>query len=394
MIIFLLPSDLIVELSLYFNHRETIVLLELFPDLAQRCWLYKINKELNLSPEFIKEYVYNGEKKTLLPLDEKYLELKARSSVDFGTERYNVVNTYVHRASRHPNPEYARQLIMHITDQTQIDSVYHNIIEGLTSMVTRTKDFSPYLRLLKSIISDCIAKNKKRPEYLDGALIKGSYEGNPNPEASNILLTCLCDCDPGDYTCNTLRGLANGGHIDTFIKIYEINNYIPYKNFIRDAIIIHGRGEWLEYIRAKEEKHNLDIFVDTQLIYFNNHHLLNFFNLPEDLKNYINDCYIEWGYLEFVKNITHVNKATLRNAMQFNHVDMLNYIESQEPISYVLLDKENIGITIYHQTVPMFNFLSEHELFDFAALKNIDSEKLKKFNPKLYEHLITLQLIN
>ena len=149
----ILPNELLVELSLYLTHQETYVLLDVFPYLYTRCWLNKIEKELNFSPEFIKKYIYrNGSNMTLLPLDEKYLELMSRSRVDIGVEKYIIAQVYVHRASRHPDPQYARTLLLHMFSQLATEELYSMAIEGLMSMTTKSRDFYPYLRLLKEII--------------------------------------------------------------------------------------------------------------------------------------------------------------------------------------------------------------------------------------------------
>ena len=81
----LLP-ELLLELSLYFNYRDSVLYCDLWK-CDVKFWLNKIRNELGYSNEFIKEYVYDNDTntmKTLLPINEKYLELKARVGTDFG----------------------------------------------------------------------------------------------------------------------------------------------------------------------------------------------------------------------------------------------------------------------------------------------------------------------
>ena len=97
----ILPSELLLELSLYFNYRDTILACKFLRCKQVDLWLYKIRRELGYSNIFIQKYVYNnGILKTLLPINEKYLELKARKSVDFGTEFYHNSRTLIIRSSR------------------------------------------------------------------------------------------------------------------------------------------------------------------------------------------------------------------------------------------------------------------------------------------------------
>ena len=80
-----LPKELILELFLYFNYRDTISTCQILPNNvceSPSLWSHKINKELGYSTDFIKKYVYDTitqTLKTLLPINEKYLELKARN---------------------------------------------------------------------------------------------------------------------------------------------------------------------------------------------------------------------------------------------------------------------------------------------------------------------------
>jgi len=71
-----LPFDLLRELSCYLNYPTTNILLQLC-NITNRdiIWKYKINKELNYEFE-----------KTVLPLDQKYLQVKVQTDIDIGCE--------------------------------------------------------------------------------------------------------------------------------------------------------------------------------------------------------------------------------------------------------------------------------------------------------------------
>ena len=72
----ILPVDLLLEQSLYFNYPDT----QTYCSLLKSCdsiWLYKIRKELNFDDFKAAD--------TILPLSLKYLNLKSVTGVDFGS---------------------------------------------------------------------------------------------------------------------------------------------------------------------------------------------------------------------------------------------------------------------------------------------------------------------
>lgn len=395
MALFLLPADLIIELSLYLNHKQTLQLIKIFPQLVTRCWLNKIEKELGFSTDFINKYIYaNGQKITLLSLDEKYLELKGRKSIDFGVEKYIIAEVFIHRASREQNPECAREYLKYIFDQLATVHLYSVAIEGLMSMITRGKNMFSYVALLKSII-------QKWPstESIDPHLVRGSYEGSCDHERNKLLLTCLMSV-PLDLTGNItqiyymLQGMANGGHVQELTK--SSSNSYSYFHIVRDAIEKHKRLEILNYAKSVS---NIDDMLYRLMIpnffYYNNYEILKNFTLQDYQKKYMTNSSLECGYLELVDQLENPidNQLVLRTIMQFNHLDALNYVQLKYGIKSTLLDHYNITNVIYHQTVDMFNFLCQYELFDLDLLKHIDILKLRQLNPQLYEHLSALDLI-
>src|SRR5581483_9737243 len=108
----ILPNELLLELSLYFNYRDTVLACDFLKCQSPQFWINKIRHELGYSNEFIREYVFDNEQvKTLLPLNEKYLELKARKGTDFGTEFYQDVFVLTMYASRLKDFRLADELI-------------------------------------------------------------------------------------------------------------------------------------------------------------------------------------------------------------------------------------------------------------------------------------------
>ena len=83
----LLPFDLIPLLSCCLSYRTCHRFLTLFSiDRRDQVWRYKIRNELNLPDTTFTN--------TILPLDIRYLELKASSRTDFGTELFYYLTSF------------------------------------------------------------------------------------------------------------------------------------------------------------------------------------------------------------------------------------------------------------------------------------------------------------
>ena len=78
-----LPFELIQELFCHFNHSTTISVLNSLQftlEKSDKIWRYKILNELKYDKSYFEH--------TIIPLDQKYLELKTNHSVDYGSEAF------------------------------------------------------------------------------------------------------------------------------------------------------------------------------------------------------------------------------------------------------------------------------------------------------------------
>lgn len=192
-----LPSDLLLDLSLYLNYRDTILACDFLKCTKADLWLHKIRKELNYSNEFIQEYIYdNGVKKTLLPINEKYLELKARKGVDFGCEFYQFqyADVLIVRASRLSDFNLATTLVTYFLSikRDVQERYYADAIQGSTAVGN--------LELADKLIRDY---GQKTQNFIM-AIISGIYETYPNGN-SDLLKHFNFSIGPGIDSCDLAR---------------------------------------------------------------------------------------------------------------------------------------------------------------------------------------------
>ena len=247
----ILPNELLLNLSLYFNYIETVLACEFLKCEQVDLWLYKIRQELGYSNDFINEYVYdkqNNITKSLLPLNEKYLELKARKGVDFGTEFYQNGRILIMRASRLKDFQLANNLTMYVLNINKIninsnDDYYLDALQGAIAV----GNFALVNRIINLIRTDY-------PDFsftLKPAIIKGIYEngdlslldtfGVKNSEVENKYI---------------IPGLAAAGNLDQ-LKKYTITRqdelYYAWRGqgIMTNAVYL-GRKNIIDYYKLNE----------------------------------------------------------------------------------------------------------------------------------------------
>ena len=111
-----LPSDLIKELSCFLNYSSTINLFSIMGSSSNSIeiiWRYKITKELNYALD-----------KTLLPLDQKYLQLKARGDIDMGCEVFlRDLPLAYYKAAKKSDPIEREELLDYLQNLPIVQSV-------------------------------------------------------------------------------------------------------------------------------------------------------------------------------------------------------------------------------------------------------------------------------
>ena len=217
-----IPNDLNLELALYFNYQDTLVYCQ-FLGFSNAIWLYKIRKELGYDNDFINEYVYNSatqEKKSLLPANEKYLELKARTSVDFGTEFYQDYNVLIMRSSRLSDFRLADELthyLLNVIKYTSVEEYKKNYKVAIRGAVA-VRNIALVDKLLNNYYHDKLTRNIN--EDFAQAIVSGIYESYPN---GNPELFKHFDINVLQITQTAIvQGLSAGGHLDQ-TKKFPIN---------------------------------------------------------------------------------------------------------------------------------------------------------------------------
>lgn len=301
----LLPNELILALSLYFNYRDTILACPFLRCDQVQLWLNKIQQELGYSNEFINEYVYDKTtnlSKTLLPINEKYLELKARSSVDFGTEFYNELLVLVTRSSRIKDFQYARELTLYLigivniihAESSDILVNYGEAIQGAIGVGN--------ISLADKLIADWVENN---PGYdtlnrVTNPIIIGIYELNPN---GNTDLLNHFKIPVNNINQNLIiQGLAAGGHLEQ-LKEFQLNSFDYH---LADAIRFNKINIIQHYDLVNKQP-----YTTQEIIRFGHLELLSYLTTPKD----IIIPFIIHGYLEeihkYKKDIEYIKHYSL-----------------------------------------------------------------------------------
>lgn len=377
----ILPSELLLELGLYFNYRDTVLACEFLKCERVDLWLHKIRHELGYSNDFIQKYVYDGHTmKTLMPINEKYLELKARKGVDFGTEFYHNSHTLIIRSSRLKDFTLADELT------TYLLKISENQNETLSYFV------EDYGRALSGAIGSgnmqlAMKLFNKWPTLYGGQkapaltqdITKGIYEKYPNGSDELLKIFGLSERDL--HYDDITQGLATGGHLEKLktlsISPHEVyllfmafplkqNNIIEYYNLINlsiaaDSLIVQsGALELLKYMKPQSE--------------YTPGFLLEYGYIDE-MDKYDSD--LEYDFIEF----------TISTMLRYNHIDALDYVNRRFPnivtekIRQKLRDHKYIMVNL---TITTFDYLFRNDIIDIESVKRlVDNQvfdKMSKYN--------------
>ena len=214
----LLPSDLILEHSLYLNHPET----EQYCTVLQRkscdnIWQYKIKKELKYElPE------------TVIPWSLKYLELKSIVGVDFGTEYFKDFKTILTRAVRVKDKILREKLLKYffnIIDRRKIDdAIYRDWLESIIVGTIAMNDRDLYNFYLAK------ANDKKIYLHMNTLEVYGYAEQGLDEQAKEMNLSNLWR---SEYLIS--KGLARGGHLELLKKYLPDLNTGEFNSVLREA---------------------------------------------------------------------------------------------------------------------------------------------------------------
>lgn len=248
----LIPNELLLELSLYFNYRDSILYCNIWKCNDIRFWLNKIRKELGYSDEFITEYVYdtrNNTMKTLLPINEKYLELKARKTADFGCEFYKNPDELFVYSSRLKDFSYADELTLYLLQIYKYRFPgFHQLKDGYLISIRGAIGVGN-IQLADKLIqqSNGIRINLSDADInteLQERIILGIYENG------DLELLDYYNIDVKQITNDiVIEGLATGGHLD---KLREYGPLVNADNLYNAAQlgrknIIHDFPQLLNY---------------------------------------------------------------------------------------------------------------------------------------------------
>ena len=338
----IVPRDLLLELSLYLNYRDVWLLSGFDKNICftPPLWINKIRKELKFPRDFIYQYVYDSvtkQTKTLLPINEKYLELKSRNKVDFESNHYKNIDVLIYRTSRLKDYQLAKELTDYYLDIYGYhgDLIFRVIAEGATSvgnldlvyyMIQKTLD--------QSMIQFVESSNPEESfENFGGSLmaaniIQGYYEA---PKALrkqiNLAQFNITTGDIEKRKREIVLGLTAGNHLD------ELKTY--------DAYIRSRYGLLKDMALVAVEANSLDVIKFYKLLQQGNREQLirraiNYGHIIDDSQV----AFIENGYLELIDfaKLEDIEadelKSAFMNALYYNHIDMANALYESDPEFY------------------------------------------------------------
>lgn len=372
MYILSLPHDLKLELSLYLHHRDTLNYCNIV-GLNESIWLHKIRKELNYSNDFIVNFVDNS----LLPVNEKYLELKARKSVDFGCEFYQDYNILMLRSSRLLDFESADQLTHYLLNVVKFTSEeeYKKNCRIAVRGALAVKNF----QLVENIF--CIYyRDKQRTinEDFSHAIVSGIYENFPN---GNIELLRKYNIDESKITeIAVIEGLSGGGHLEQLKSMPIIIEDLYYATLLKRTNII----QHYELIEK-------DIYSIKPLIMSGNLELLpNVNKVNQQMAEKIIENLLIYGYTEELVNKEHFITAeiitkVISQLIIINHIDVLAYLYQRFPDITTRelkkkFDTEQGFLDMYDVTKITWTYLYDNKLITIKQLQTIPELILGKMS--------------
>ena len=324
-----LPRELLLELSLYFNYRDSVLHCDVW-----RCdvkfWLNKIKYELGYSDEFIREYVYDisiSTSKTIMPINEKYLELKARRGADFGTEFYSNLALEIVYSSRLKDTQYAIELTEYLIKMTElrfpdignIKNNYVVAVRGSISMgrlIFADQLIEQFYNNIDIILENVHERNIGND--FNKYIIMGIYE-NSNLDLFNHYGITDQDID----VINIISGLAAGGHLEQlrpYESLLNADNLLAAGQLNRRNIIQNYK--WLlndsDFLKFIIDLGNIELLPPIK-------------DLPQNIQETILIEFISRGYLEELIQYQDlltliIAKRGIRECLLYNHIDVLVYI--------------------------------------------------------------------
>lgn len=321
-----LPKELILQLSLYLNYRDIWLLNDfstIYRDIcmAPDIWLYKIREELGYSNEFINQYVYdsiNKTKKTLLPLNEKYIELKSRTRVDLGSEYYKTIDVLLYKASRIKDHKLARYLIDYFLK-------WYSGLKPLFTKLIITGAFSTGNTKLVYDIMRPYGVNSRSSNDLKNtfyamiglsSVIEGYYEAPKKiRETLNLKNYGVTASILSQLPTAMMIGLAAGNHLDELKALNPDPNNI---NLMYDLSMAANKSGAYDVINYYNFHHHGDIEI-----------FVKYNGITDRIK--ISDIPIgillSQGYAEYLPSNKEIIN-NLINALQYNHLDVIIHYTS------------------------------------------------------------------
>ena len=391
----LLPNELLLELSLYFNYRDSILYCDIWKcDL--KFWLNKIQKELGYSDEFIREYIYDtstNTMKTLMSINEKYLELKVRSKADFGTELYQFMDYLFVSSSRLKDFQYADELTLYLLyiykyrHPAELIDAYSTAARGAISVDNinlADKVINQYYEVKRELSTMSIERDIFT--HFTSPIVSGIYENG------NLDLFDHYNINEKNVEVDqVIKGLATGGHLE---QLRQYEGLLNTSNLLNAAQLGHSNiiyhYQWL----LNEPR------IIASLINFGHlQPLPSIRNLSKNIQEIAIKEFIENGYIEeLIKYQDLITVDIAKNGiwicLLYNHIDTVNFLYKLYPKEIKTTIKTKIIFNlnlIYNMTISTFEYLFNNEFITINDIANVGIPILSimnKYNADTVQYLL------
>jgi hypothetical protein len=372
MLYVLLNNDISLELALYLTYQETKnYLLAIGKSSERKVWLRKIE---------ILNSITKYDSSSLMPIEEKYLELLSQNSVEVGSQFYIPLSTCLVRSALLPDKSKVEYYIKYFFD---IANENHSYLLGsftyqLLVIILTARNFPVLIQLIPRI------------EEMDRLTPRSIFIGEV--ASKQIRIENITQENAYDW----LRGGIMSGDPEYFEEIAKtLNSNIHFLSYYQLAYYSLNSKIMVDYLIEKKGYKPYDkegfYSLDDACSILNNgspEYVRNLFAADDNIINYTNS----FGY-EFL-HTEHISQTNIGSALSLNHLDLADRLLSiytkgdNSPVGWSVDYAKKNNLILPHT----MQYLKDKQLINQTYINRMrrlfTNSKLQILNPKLYEWLL------